>query len=170
MIYRCVLVLKLLSLVAGSPIVVEESIEENGDESYDGPLAPLNPDGSVAFTEEYERIRDQHLAAHEREYQRMRADLDEVENDSAPDQSSNVHIEAEGHYDPEIYERVPYISAEEDDGQYDPVVHEEKYYAQYDDGKYRPRYFTQKQTSNEQQSDSPSSEDASEPSYEPTEK
>nr|XP_024219047.1 uncharacterized protein LOC106690840 [Halyomorpha halys] len=160
MINNSLVVLCLLGIAAGSPFRYNAQ-----DDHYHGPPAPLNPDGTVAFTPEYEHIRDEHSAFFDREYNRIKIKVDAGDPHGIKYQTYTHGSEDQGQYLPQ---HDSYESNVEDDGLYNPELHEVKYTTQYDDGQYRPHLYEQEQRDEDQYNSPPSTQGTSyRPAYVP---
>ncbi|XP_014291034.1 uncharacterized protein [Halyomorpha halys] len=163
MISNSIVLLGLLAVVVGS----HYRYQARDYERYHGPPAPLNPDGTVAFTPEYENIRDEHKAFFEREYHKIKNSIKAADPYSVPNPSKTHGNEDQGQYLPEIPEEDNHDSLppREDEGQYHPELYEKPYTSLYDDGQYRPHLYQREQEDQDEYNSPPSTQGTS---YRPT--
>ncbi|XP_014283832.1 uncharacterized protein [Halyomorpha halys] len=123
MITKCTVLVLTLGLAAGFTLRSDVTRSKR-DAPYRGPPAPLNHDGTVAFTAEFLQANDVHNAAYAEEYQRLQvaAALAAAHPDRTSPLSKDYNPQDNGQYNSHDNEQP--VTQQEDDGQYRPHLYE----------------------------------------------
>ncbi|XP_014283827.1 uncharacterized protein [Halyomorpha halys] len=120
---KCTVLVLTLGLAAGFTLRSDVTRSKR-DAPYRGPPAPLNHDGTVAFTAEFQQVNDVHNAAYSEEYQRLQAAeaLAAAHPDHTSPPSKDYNPQDNRQYNP--HDNGQFAPQREDDGQYRPHLYE----------------------------------------------